>query len=167
MNDDSRILIRPATEADRDFVLGLVPRLRAFGPSPLRPVEALDSAERRILERAFDAMPEGSILLIGEHAQEGPLGMAYAETGTDYFTREAHAHLAILAVDESAEGRGIAPALLAAVERWGTERGYRFVTLNVFARNARARAAYEKARYAPDIVRYVKALQPADQNGQT
>lgn len=156
--NSDQITVRPATDADRPFVLGLVPRLRAFGPSPLRPAEALDSAERRTLEKAFDALPEGSILLIGEHPAEGPLGMAYAETGTDYFTKEAHGHLTILAVHESGEGRGVAPALLEAVERWAAGRGHRFVTLNVFARNARARAAYEKAGYAPDIVRYLKEL---------
>lgn len=153
-----QITIRPATAADRAFVLDLVPRLRAFGPSALRPSEALDSAERRTLERAFDALPGGAVLLIGEHPAEGALGMAYAETATDYFTREAHGHLAILAVAESGEGRGVAPALLAAVERWAADQGYRFVTLNVFAGNARARAAYEKAGYGPDIIRYIKEL---------
>ena len=156
--NSDQITVRHATDADRSFVLGLVPRLRAFGPSPLRPAEALDSAERRTLERAFDALPEGSTLLIGEHPAEGPLGMAYAETGTDYFTKESHGHLAILIVAEAGEGRGVAPALLEAVESWSAERGYRFVTLNVFAQNARALAAYEKAGYAPDIVRYLKEL---------
>jgi GNAT superfamily N-acetyltransferase len=153
-----RILVRPATEADRSFVLGLVPRLRAFGPSSLRPPEDLDSAERRTLERAFDALPQGAVLLIAEHPSEGALGMAYVETGTDYFTQEAHGHLTILAVTESGEGRGVASALLGAVERWSAARGFRFVTLNVFARNARARAVYEKAGYGPDFVRYLKEL---------
>jgi hypothetical protein len=45
-------VVRAATEADRAFVLGLVPRLRAFGPPPLRPPEDLDAAERQTLERA-------------------------------------------------------------------------------------------------------------------
>jgi GNAT superfamily N-acetyltransferase len=153
-----QITVRPATAADRTFVLGLVPRLRAFGPSGLRSPEALDSAERRTLEKAFDALPDKTALLIGEHPAEGALGVAYVETGTDYFTKEAHGHLAILAVAESGEGRGVAPALLEAVERWATDQGYRFVTLNVFAGNARARAAYDKAGYEPDIIRYLKKL---------
>lgn len=157
--DFPQITVRLAAEADRAFVLGLVPRLRAFGPPPLRPPEALDGAERRTLERAFDELPGGAILLVGEHPAEGPLGFAYVETGTDYFTQEKHGHLAILAVDESGEGRGVASALLAAAERWAAGQGYRFMTLNVFAQNARARAAYEKAGYGPDTVRYLKELQ--------
>jgi len=49
-------------------------------------------------------------------------------------------------------------ALLAAVEAWSVARGHRFVTLNVFADNARARAVYERAGYAPDTLRYLKTL---------
>ncbi len=150
------IVVRPATEADRAFVLDLVPRLRAFGPGPLRPPEAMDSAERRILERAFSELPDGAVLLVAEHPAEGALGMAFAHTATDYYTQEPHGHLAILAVTEPAEGRGAAPALLAAVERWSADQGFRFLTLNVFSENTRARAAYERAGYAPDIVRYLK-----------
>lgn len=45
MSSADQIEIRGATAANRDFVLGLVPRLRAFGPPPLRPPEALDEAE--------------------------------------------------------------------------------------------------------------------------
>lgn len=154
--------IRPATSADRDFVLGLVPRLRAFGPPPLRPPEALDEAEVRALSRAFDVLPEGgpdgAVLLVAEHPSHGALGVAYAETATDYFTQEKHGHLAILMVAEAGEGKGAGRALLAAVESWSAARGHRFLTLNVFAGNSRARAVYERAGYAQDTIRYVKEL---------
>jgi hypothetical protein len=36
MSRPGDLILRPATEADRAFALGLVPRLRAFGPSTLR-----------------------------------------------------------------------------------------------------------------------------------
>jgi hypothetical protein len=36
MSRPSELIVRPAIEADRAFALGLVPRLRAFGPSALR-----------------------------------------------------------------------------------------------------------------------------------
>ncbi|MEJ7812676.1 MAG: GNAT family N-acetyltransferase [Gemmatimonadaceae bacterium] len=160
MQDARDLIVRPAIAADRAFVLGLVPRLRAFGPSSLRSTDALDSAERIALERAFDALPSDAVLLVAEHVRDGLLGMAYAETEIDYFTRERHGHLAILAVAESGEGQGAGRALLAAVERWAAVLGYRFLTLNVFATNARARAVYERAGYVPDTVRYAKLLSP-------
>ncbi len=38
------------------------------------------------------------------------------------------------------------------------DRKYRFLTLNVFSDNTRARTAYERAGYEPDVVRYLKEL---------
>jgi GNAT superfamily N-acetyltransferase len=154
-------IIRPATEADRVFALGLVPRLREFGPSALRSDEDLDRAERETLEKAFDALAEDAVLLVAEDPLDGPLGVAYATTATDYFTREAHGHLAIIAVAEAGEGRGVGRALMTAVEAWAAGRGYRLLTLNVFEGNRRARALYEKNGFEVDIRRYVKELKPA------
>jgi GNAT superfamily N-acetyltransferase len=152
------LILRPATEADRAFALGLVPRLRAFGPSALRSNEDLDGAERRTLEAAFDHLAEGAVLLIAEHLADGPLGFAYAVTQSDYFTQERHGHLAIIAVAEAGEGRGAGRALLAAVEAWAAGRGYRFLSLNVFEGNVRARAVYEKDGFGVDTLRYVKEV---------
>jgi GNAT superfamily N-acetyltransferase len=153
-----QVMIRPAVRSDRSAVLALVPRLRAFGPSELRPTDAMDAAERRALEEAFDAPPEGSLLLVAGDAGGPVLGAAYAFPSTDYFTGETHGHLSILAVAAEAEGRGVGRALLGAVERWASDQGYRFVTLNVFVANGRARAVYERAGWTPDTMRYVKEI---------
>jgi len=152
------IQIRAATEADREFMVGVVPRLRAFGPPPLRPDDALDRGERETLERALENPADDAVLLIAEMEGIGPAGVAYALTATDYFTREPHGHLSILAVAEAGEGRGAGRALMAAVEAWSAARGHRFITLNVFAGNSRARAVYERAGYGEDVLRYVKVL---------
>lgn len=155
--------VRPATARDEAAVLALVPRLRAFessstqSSSTLRPAEALDAGEERTLRRFFAGNPAGAVLWVAE--DEGTVvGMAYAEGATDYFTQESHGHLGILAVAERAEGRGIGKALLASVERWGRDAGFRFLSLNVFADNARAIEVYEKSAYRADFVRYVKQL---------
>jgi GNAT superfamily N-acetyltransferase len=156
------VRVRAAAGADRDFILGVVPRLRAFGPPPLRPASALDRAERRALERALADPAPDAALLVAELGDAGTVGVAYAQTAVDYFTGEQHGHLAIIAVAEGGEGHGVGRALLAAVEAWSTARGHRFLTLNVFAGNARARAVYERAGYAPDTIRYVKELDGGD-----
>ena len=152
------LIIRPAAEADRAFALSLVPRLRSFGEVPLRSAEDLDAAERRTLDKVFDELPAGSVLLVAEHPRDGALGFAYAVTTTDYFSQEAHGHLAILAVAEAGEGRGAGRALMAAVEAWALDRGYRLLTLNVFEGNARARAIYEKNGFSVDMLRCIKEL---------
>jgi GNAT superfamily N-acetyltransferase len=150
--------VRPATPADRDLVLALVPRLRAFGSVPLRSPDELDRAEHEALERALRAPEEDELLLVAELNGEGLIGVAYAQTQTDYFTRERHGHLGILIVAERGEGRGVGRALLSAVESWASERDYRFLSLNVFAANERARAVYERAGFALDTLRYYKEL---------
>lgn len=154
-------LIRSATAEDRPAVLALVPRLREFGPPPLRPVEVLDAGERRTLERYFDDPVEGSTLFVAASPDGAVLGMAYAERDHDYFSQEPHGHLGILAVAAEAEGRGVGRALLDAVEHWSADQGYRLLSLNVFPSNERAIAVYEHVGYQPDSIRYVKVLGPA------
>jgi ribosomal protein S18 acetylase RimI-like enzyme len=158
MSRSNDLILRPATEADRAFALDLVPRLRGFGPSKLRSAEDLDGAERRTLEAAFDHLTEDAVLLVAEHPDDGPLGLAYAVTQTDYFTQEAHGHLAIIAVAEAGEGRGVGRALLAAVEAWAAGRGYRLLSLNVFEGNVRAQALYKRNGFEVDMLRYVKEV---------
>ena len=102
--------VRAATAADREFMVGIVPRLRSFGPPPLRPAEALDTEEAAALERALDENAPDAILLIAELEGVGPAGVAYAVTATDYFTHEKHGHLSIIIVSAEGEGRGVGRA---------------------------------------------------------
>ena len=158
MSTQHSFTVRPAASRDEAAVLALVPRLRAFtSASTLRPPEALDAGEQRTLRRFFGENPAGAYLWVAD--DDGTVvGMAYAERATDYFTQESHGHLGILAVAEHSEGRGIGKALLETVERWSRDAGFRFLSLNVFAENARAIGVYEKAAYRADFVRYVKQL---------
>jgi GNAT superfamily N-acetyltransferase len=153
------ITIRGPRPADRKAILALIPRLRAFGPTPVRSLEDLDRAEFEALSMALDELPETSVVLVAESDEvRGVAGVAYVETQSDYFTKESHAHLAILSVAEEAEGHGVGRALLDAVDEWTRERGYRFVTLNVFAGNERARRVYERAGYSVDAIKYLKEV---------
>ena len=152
--------IRNARRDDLASLVALVPRLRAFGSQPLRTDAELDGAEVLTLTRAVDALAEHALLLVAERTAATPsvVGVAYAETSVDYFTREKHGHLGILAVSREAEGKGAGRALMHAVESWAAGRGYRFITLNVFAQNERARMVYERAGYAADTIRYAKPV---------
>jgi GNAT superfamily N-acetyltransferase len=139
------VRVRPAVEADRGFITGLVPRLRAFGPPPLRPPDAMDRAEVEALERALSEPAPDAALLVAELDGVGPAGVALANTATDYFTHERHGHLSIIIVSDQGEGRGVGRALLEAVERWSADQGHRFITLNVFSGNQRAHAPSTRA----------------------
>jgi ribosomal protein S18 acetylase RimI-like enzyme len=158
MTKQHSFTIRSATSRDEAAVLALVPRLRAFQPATFRPDAALDAGERRTLQRFFERAGPDTFLWVAEENGE-VIGMAFAERATDYFTQEAHGHLGIIAVAEHAEGRGVGRALLETVEHWSRDAGFRFLSLNVFADNARAIGVYEKAGYRADFVRYVKPVQ--------
>ena len=149
--------IREGRPQDRQAVLALVPRLREFGPVAFRAPEVLDAGEARTLTEFFDS-PVGEDRLWVADSQEHLLGAAYATVLSDYFTRERHGHLGIFMVAQDAEGAGVAAALLAHVERWARHSGFRFLTLNVFAGNERARAFYERHEFKPDYVRYLKGV---------
>ena len=143
------VRVRPAGAGDRAFVLETAPRLAAFGPPEWRTPDEVIEGEAR----------DGGALPVPESGTLGPAGLTYLETLRDYFTREAHAHVGILAVSEHAEGRGVGSALLAAAEDWARGRGARKLTLNVFEGNRRARALYERRGFLPESLRYVRRLE--------
>ncbi|MEO6447167.1 MAG: GNAT family N-acetyltransferase [Gemmatimonadaceae bacterium] len=150
--------IRPAVPADRDAVVALTPRLEAFGlPANIRPNE-LASGEARALQSAFEQLPEGAALFVAAEESGRLLGFTFLETKVDYFSQRSHGHVGILAVSESAEGRGVGSALLRAADEWAEGLGYDRLTLFVFEKNDRARRVYERAGYSADLVRYRRDL---------
>lgn len=158
----ARWTIRPATPGDRDGVMALLSRLEDFGLPPNVAPGSIAAGEARALGDAFDAMASleatGAALFVAESPTAAILGLLFLETRTDYFTGERHGHVGVLAIAREAEGLGLGRALLASADAWARARGYDRITLHVFERNGRARALYERAGYAPDLVRYRRDL---------
>jgi len=153
------LTIRPARQDDEAFLVGLMPRLADFPLPAWRTAEEIAQADRHLLHDALTGVLLHSAILVAELSPGGErAGYVFATTRHDYFTRAAHAHVEIIAVEPAAEGRGVARALMDAIEQWARRRGYRLVTLNVFDRNARARALYDSLGYEIETVRYRKAL---------
>ncbi|HTR02125.1 MAG TPA: GNAT family N-acetyltransferase [Thermoanaerobaculia bacterium] len=151
--------MRPARPEDRPFVLATSERLAVFGPPPWRTPAEVVEGEARTLRAFFDAPPANAALLVAEDEAHRPLGFAYVEVLRDYFRQDEHGHVGILAVAAEAEGKGAGGALLAAAEDWSRARGFDRLTLNVFEKNARARAVYAHRGFRPESLRYVKPLE--------
>jgi GNAT superfamily N-acetyltransferase len=150
--------VRPARPDDRDFVIGLAPRLTdGFPLPPWRTPEEVARTEAATLDLALTVLPHGNALLIAESADGKPAGLVYLERLFDYY-RRPHGHVGILAVAAETEGQGVGRVLLEAAEDWAREQKLHMLSLNVFAGNERARRVYERLGYMPETLRYVKPL---------
>ena len=150
-------VIRPAVPADREFVLSLAERLAAFEPPDWRSTTEIAEGDRRALAAAFDKPDSDHPLFVGEldGARAGCLLMWTLE---DYFSRERHAHISVIAISRDVEGRGLGRALMEHAERWARARGHRLLTLSVFESNRRAQQLYERCGFAVEMRRYAKPL---------
>jgi ribosomal protein S18 acetylase RimI-like enzyme len=153
------LTIRPARHDDEAFLVSLLPRLADFPLPAWRTADDIARGDRQILVDALHGRIEHAAVLVAELSPGGErAGYVFATTKHDYFTRAAHAHVEVIAVEPGAERRGVARALMDAIEAWARLRGYPWLTLNVFDRNTRAKALYDKLGYEPETVRYRKSL---------
>ena len=118
----------------------------------------LIEGDRRALEAWFDNPSNDEEAMLIADLDGTPAGCAYLVTLIDYFNERPHAHLSVLAVEKSAEGRGVGSALLDACVEWARSRGSDRLTLSALVTNARARALYERKGFGGEYIRYVLPL---------
>lgn len=153
------IAIRPARQDDEAFLLSLLPRLADFPLPSWRTAAEIAGGDRALLLDALHGRIEHAAILVAELSPGGErAGYVFATTKHDYFTRAAHAHVEVIAVTPEAGRRGVARALMEAIEHWAGRRGYRHVTLNVFDGNTRAKALYDSMGYEAETIHFRKAL---------
>ena len=150
--------IRPATPEDRDFILSIAPRLNEFDVPPWRNRETMDRGDMKVLDSVVTNSPGNTAVFIAESAPGVPLGFIHLNVETDYYTKEEYGHISDVVVAPEGEGNGVGTALIATGEEWARQRGYRLLTLHVFAANTRARKLYEHLGYGEDFRKYVKVL---------
>ena len=153
----STITIRPATIDDKDFILSMVPRLVEFGPPRWRDKEKLVAFDRKVLDNEL-SNPHGDDAIFVAEENKKKLGFIHVRFGSDYYYKEKHGHVEDLVVAAEGEGRGVGKLLIKKAEEWARLQGFRWLTLNVFAKNEKARQVYDKLGYGEDILKYVKEL---------
>jgi GNAT superfamily N-acetyltransferase len=153
------VRVRESEPADREFIMGLVPELLAFGPPAWRDARQMTPVDASVIGAAVDGRSPGSTVLVAEDSLGRRLGFVHVTEEDDYYAG-ACGHIGDLVVAGEARGRGVGTVLLAAAEGWARARGYRIISLNVFMDNVDARSVYERAGYAPETIRHVKILSP-------
>jgi ribosomal protein S18 acetylase RimI-like enzyme len=118
----------------------------------------MTTTDTQVLSDRLLNQPPGTAIFIAEDVSGVALGFIHLQTGTDYYNREEHGHIADIIVAPEGEGRGIGRVLMEKGEEWARAQGYRWLTLSVFAQNLRAREVYKRLGYGEDIMKYVKEL---------
>jgi GNAT superfamily N-acetyltransferase len=153
------VAVRSARASDRQFVVELAHRLVDGFDAPSHRTKAeLIDGDRRALEAWFDQPAKDDEAMLIAELDGRPAGCAFLVTLVDYFNDRPHAHLSVLAVDKSVEGRGVGSALLGACEQWARNRGSDRLTLSALVTNTRARALYERRGFGGEYIRYVLKL---------
>lgn len=143
------ITIRKAFITDASFIAQHAHRMLDFNLPSWRAneKEKMVKADINHIIKALQAGNENDALFIAEDASQTPLGFVRVNIQEDYFTGEQHAHVNDIVVTATAEGKGVGKLLLAKADAWAKEKNARWITLNVFDENLRARKVYEKAGY--------------------
>ncbi|MCD9016557.1 GNAT family N-acetyltransferase [Parachryseolinea silvisoli] len=145
-----QLTIRTATPADlptlRAFEQGVILAERPFdptlGPDPLRYYD---------LEGMITATHiELIVALLGDEI----VGSGYAriERGRPYLNHQYHAYIGFMYVVPQHRGKGIANAVLEALQRWSVKQGITEMQLDVYYENTPAIKAYEKAGFIKHLI---------------
>jgi GNAT superfamily N-acetyltransferase len=150
------ITIRAATIDDEAVLTALAWRLTAFTLPAWRRPESIAESDAKEMMAAVRAASPGNAVVIAERGGIA-VGCLHVLETVDFFGTR-HAHISVIATTAEAEGSGVARTLMEYAERWAAGRGHSLLTLNVFASNDRARRFYERAGYAPEMMKYSKPL---------
>jgi GNAT superfamily N-acetyltransferase len=152
--------IRKALPDDAAFIAEHAHRLLDFKLPGWRVNEKdeMVKADIQHITKALAANNANDCVFIAEDELNKPTGFVRVVLQTDYYTGKQHAHVNDIVVIAEAEGKGVGKLLLNKADEWAKENNVRWITLNVFDENLRARTVYEKAGYKIEWIKYLKTL---------
>ena len=151
------ITLRPASADDRTFIDSLSPRLSGVPRPAWHDRAAMEGFQDRHMASSF-APVEGAATLIACAEDGRQLGYIHLRPAKDGVTDEPCGYISLVATTAESEGTGVARHLIGAAEDWARGRGYRLLSLDVFADNARAVEFYERRGFRSETFRMVKPL---------
>ncbi|MCL2606725.1 MAG: GNAT family N-acetyltransferase [Coriobacteriia bacterium] len=152
------------SETDKKQLLELSERLMDF-EFPVRiDTDFLACIQRENFEMDLDKPEDGQIIFVATDKNvdaEVLLGFVQLKIEKGWISRQRHVHLERLAVSACVEGKGVAKALMAELERWTHFAGFPMVNLNVFATNERAINFYKHLGYEVETMKMAKEINAA------
>lgn len=147
-----------ADPSHRDAIMALMPRLADYDVPASRDPKHLWMSDAEMLDQWYAGEIE-CLVHVAQASDGAVLGFSMVRLRPELLSHEPSAHLEAIAIEKSAEGKGVAKALMQNAERCAAEGGALTMTLHVFAVNSRARRLYEKAGYDGELMRYIKPLE--------
>jgi len=152
------VSIRTATHDDlatlRAFEQGIVAAERPFDPT-LAP----DPITYHDIPALIDSATAEVLVAVEDGALVG-CGFARVEAAKAYEAHRQFALIGMMYVTPEARGLGVAGHILEALETWARMRGVDECRLEVYADNATAMRAYQRAGYVPHMVT-MRRVRPA------
>lgn len=146
-----------AEKSHGDAILALMPRLADYDVPKSRNPQNLWEHDAEMLRQWLCDEVE-CLVHVAIDGADNVVGFSMVTLRPELLSHEPSAHLEAIALDSSAEGRGIAKALLSVAEQAARAKGAQTMTLHVFSVNERARGLYERAGYDGELMRYIKPL---------
>ena len=153
------ITIRPAEPSDMDFLSSLSARLSGVPRPAWHDLAAMEGFQGRYMAATFTpAAREGSATRVAVSGDGRRLGYIHMRPGKDGVTEEPCGYVSLLALEKDAEGTGVARRLMEEAEDWARSRGYRLLSLDVFADNRHSVDFYARGGFRSETLRMVKPL---------
>ena len=143
---------------DRTFIEGLNSRLTEVIRAPTHSSSDIHSFQKAFTATAWESDGGKSATFLAVEETGGRIGYVNVREGSDDVLGEACGYIALLAIKQEHEGRGIATALVERAERWARDMGFSRLALDVFASNDHALKFYERAGFRPETIRVIKRL---------
>lgn len=150
--------LRPATVADGEAMIALLPQLAAFELPGQREPEHLWHGDRDMVEDWLAGNRPECFAMAAIDADDRLGGYAFVSMREELLSHAPSSHLEVLVVASHARRAGLGARLCAAVEDEARARGAHSMTLHVFGNNRRARALYAKIGYDEELIRAIKHL---------
>ncbi len=151
-------MIRPATPADVEAILAIMPRLADFDVPASRDPQHLWKHDAAMLRSWSEGGKDDCFVHVAEAQDKRIAGFAMVSLRPELLSEAPSSHLEAIAVAPGFERLGIGASLLHEAENEAARRGAETMTLHVFAANTRARSLYEREGYNGELMRYIKPL---------
>lgn len=139
-----------------DFEQGIVAAERPFDPT-------LKAGEIHYYDlKALILSPEAEVVVALAGDEIVGSGYAQIREAKDYLQHSHFAYLGFMYVKPAFRGQGINQKVLDALTYWIKQQGIAEIRLEVYAENAGAKRAYEKAGFTPNLLEMRMNLEEMD-----